>query len=79
MKNHARFVVIGGGIAGCSTLYHQTKLRWPDVVLVESGMQLPLLRDPDTSYYMRQEAMGFLIGLYEAISKIGAHAFRLVS
>jgi dimethylglycine dehydrogenase len=33
--------------------------------LVESGMQLPLLRDPDTSYYMRQEAMGLLIGPYE--------------
>ena len=26
--------------------------------LIESGMQLPLLRDPDTSYYMRQEFKG---------------------
>ncbi len=33
--------------------------------LVESGMQLPLLRDPDTSYYMRQESHGLLIGPYE--------------
>lgn len=35
MKDHARVVVIGGGIAGCSTLYHLTTLGWNDVVLVE--------------------------------------------
>jgi len=35
MKTHARVVVIGGGIAGCSTLYHLTKLGWSDVVLVD--------------------------------------------
>jgi len=35
MKSHARVVVIGGGIAGCSTLYHLVKLGWSDVVLLE--------------------------------------------
>ena len=35
MKSHARVVVVGGGIAGCSTLYHLTKMGWSDVVLVE--------------------------------------------
>ncbi len=35
MKTQARAVVIGGGVGGCSTLYHLTKLGWSDVVLVE--------------------------------------------
>ena len=35
MKSHARVVVIGGGIVGCSVLYHLTKLGWRDVVLCE--------------------------------------------
>ncbi|MGB6231093.1 MAG: FAD-binding oxidoreductase, partial [Litorimonas sp.] len=35
MKSQTRVVVIGGGIAGCSTLYHLTQEGWIDVVLVE--------------------------------------------
>lgn len=35
IKSHARVVIIGGGIAGCSTLYHLTLEGWTDVVLVE--------------------------------------------
>ncbi len=35
MKTQTRAVVIGGGIAGCSTLYHLTQEGWSDVVLVE--------------------------------------------
>ncbi|NNE86753.1 MAG: FAD-dependent oxidoreductase [Silicimonas sp.] len=35
MKSQTRAVVIGGGIAGCSTLYHLTQEGWSDVVLVE--------------------------------------------
>ncbi len=35
MRSSARVVVIGGGIVGCSTLYHLTKLGWTDVLLIE--------------------------------------------
>ena len=35
MKTRTKVVVIGGGIAGCSTLYHLTQEGWSDVVLVE--------------------------------------------
>ena len=35
MKSRTRVVIIGGGIAGCSTLYHLTQEGWSDVVLIE--------------------------------------------
>ena len=35
MKTSARVVVIGGGVVGCSVLYHLTKNGWTDVILLE--------------------------------------------
>jgi len=35
LPSHARAVIIGGGIVGCSVAYHLTKLGWTDVVLLE--------------------------------------------
>ena len=35
MLTHARAVVIGGGVVGCSVLYHLAKLGWSDCVLLE--------------------------------------------
>ncbi len=35
MKSHAQVAVIGGGVVGCSVLYHLTKAGWKDVVLLE--------------------------------------------
>ncbi|MGR3491950.1 MAG: GcvT family protein, partial [Shimia sp.] len=35
MRTEAQAVVIGGGVIGCSILYHLTKLGWTDVVLLE--------------------------------------------
>ena len=35
MRTQARAVVIGGGVAGASILYHLARLGWRDVVLVE--------------------------------------------
>jgi 4-methylaminobutanoate oxidase (formaldehyde-forming) len=37
MIDQARVVVIGGGITGCSVLYHLAKAGWKDCVLVEKG------------------------------------------
>jgi glycine cleavage system aminomethyltransferase T/glycine/D-amino acid oxidase-like deaminating enzyme len=34
---HAQVVIVGGGIAGCSTAYHLAKLGITDVVLLEQG------------------------------------------
>jgi glycine cleavage system T protein len=35
VPSHARVVVVGGGIVGCSVAYHLTKLGWRDVLLLE--------------------------------------------
>lgn len=35
MRTHAQAVVIGGGLIGCSILYHLAKQGWTDVVLLE--------------------------------------------
>lgn len=35
MKSHVQVLVIGGGVVGCSVLYHLTKYGWKDVMLVE--------------------------------------------
>lgn len=35
MNASARVVIIGGGVVGCSVLYHLTKLGWSDVMLLE--------------------------------------------
>ncbi len=38
MKTHAQVVVIGGGVVGCSVLYHLTKYGWSDVILIERSV-----------------------------------------
>ncbi|MDE4131600.1 FAD-dependent oxidoreductase [Phaeobacter sp. QD34_3] len=35
MQTTTRVAVIGGGVVGCSVLYHLTKLGWSDVMLIE--------------------------------------------
>ncbi len=35
MKTHARAVVIGGGVVGCSVLFHLARAGWTDVMLIE--------------------------------------------
>ncbi|MDF2367177.1 FAD-dependent oxidoreductase [Sneathiella sp.] len=35
MKSHVKVAVIGGGVVGCSVLYHLAKLGWTDIALIE--------------------------------------------
>ena len=35
LPERAKVVIIGGGVIGCSTAYHLTKLGWKDIVLLE--------------------------------------------
>lgn len=35
LPKHARVVIVGGGVVGCSVAYHLAKLGWRDVVLLE--------------------------------------------
>ncbi|MEJ2177525.1 MAG: FAD-dependent oxidoreductase [Gammaproteobacteria bacterium] len=76
MKTHARVVVIGGGIGGCSTLYHLTKEGWNDVVLVErdeltsgttwhSAAQCPNLAFNQLLILLRS----YTIGLYRELAQ----------
>jgi len=37
MLSHAKVVVIGGGVVGCSILYHLAKAGWRDLVLLEKN------------------------------------------
>jgi dimethylglycine dehydrogenase len=37
MKTEVRAVIIGGGVVGCSILYHLAKIGWTDIALVEKN------------------------------------------
>ena len=37
MRDRARVVIVGGGIAGCSIAYHLARRGWTDVVLLDKG------------------------------------------
>lgn len=84
MKSTARVVVIGGGVVGCSVLYHLTKAGWKDVVLVErdiltsgstwhaAGGFHTLNGDPNVA-----KLQGYTIALYDELEKISGQACGL--
>jgi len=77
MKTHTRVAVIGGGVVGCSVLYHLTKAGWTDVVLIErdqltsgstwhaAGGFHTLNGDPNVA-----KLQGYTIGLYDELERI---------
>ena len=84
MKSHTRVVVIGGGVVGCSVLYHLTKAGWKDVVLVErdqltsgstwhaAGGFHTLNGDPNVA-----KLQGYTIGLYDELERISGQSCGL--
>ncbi len=81
MKSHVRVAVIGGGVVGCSVLYHLTKLGWSDVVLLErdeltcgstwhaAGGMHTLNGDPNVAKLQK-----YTIELYEEIERISGQS-----
>ncbi|MFY0632804.1 MAG: FAD-dependent oxidoreductase [Vannielia sp.] len=77
MKTTTRVCVIGGGVVGCSVLYHLTKLGWSDVMLLErseltSGSTWHAAggfhtMNSDTNMAALQ---GYTIGLYKELEEI---------
>ena len=37
LPTHARVIIIGGGVIGCSVSYHLAKLGWKDVIILEKN------------------------------------------
>jgi dimethylglycine dehydrogenase len=81
MKSHARVVVIGGGVVGCSVLYHLAKMGWTDVVLLErseltsgsswhaAGVIHTINADPNIA-----RLQGYTIQLYDEIEQLSGQS-----
>ncbi len=37
MRTHARLVIVGAGIVGCSAAYHLTQMGWSDILVLDKG------------------------------------------
>ncbi|WP_343115690.1 FAD-dependent oxidoreductase [Ostreiculturibacter nitratireducens] len=70
MKSQTRVVVIGGGIAGCSTLYHLTQEGWGDVVLVERNELTS-----GTTWHSAAQVTNF--GMNQTMVGLKSHSIRL--
>ena len=84
MKSHVQVAVIGGGVVGCSVLYHLTKAGWKDVVLIErseltsgstwhaAGGFHTLNGDPNVA-----KLQAYTVGLYKEIEEISGQSCGL--
>jgi dimethylglycine dehydrogenase len=84
MQSQARVVVIGGGVVGCSVLYHLTRAGWRDVLLLErdrltsgstwhaAGGFHTLNGDPNVA-----KLQGYTIGLYDELERLTGQACGL--
>jgi len=81
MRNHAQAVIVGGGVVGCSILFHLAKFGWKDVVLLErseltsgsswhaAGQIHTISSDPNIS-----RLQGYTINLYKEIEELSGQS-----
>ncbi len=84
LPSHAKVVVIGGGVVGCSILFHLAKFGWKDVVLLErdeltsgsswhaAGQIHTISSDPNIS-----RLQSYTIDLYREIEETSGHSVGL--
>jgi dimethylglycine dehydrogenase len=84
MKTHARAIVIGGGVVGCSVLYHLAKAGWKDIILVErseltsgsswhaAGGFHTLNGDPNMA-----KLQAYTVGLYKELEELSGQSCSL--
>ena len=81
MQSHTKVVVIGGGVVGCSILFHLAKHGWADVVLLErseltsgsswhaAGQIHTISSDPNIS-----RLQGYTINLYKELEELSGQS-----
>ena len=81
METQSRVVIIGGGVVGCSILYHLAKFGWKDVILLErdeltsgsswhaAGQIHTISSDPNIS-----RLQGYTINLYKEIEEVSGQS-----
>ncbi len=84
MQTHARVVVIGGGVVGCSVLYHLARAGWTDVLLIErseltsgsswhaAGGFHTLNGDPNVA-----KLQSYTVGLYKELEELSGQSCGL--
>jgi len=84
MKTSTRVVVIGGGVVGCSVLYHLAKAGWTDIMLIErseltsgsswhaAGGFHTLNGDPNVA-----KLQAYTVGLYDELEKVSGQSCGL--
>ncbi len=84
MSRHYRAVVIGGGVVGCSVLYHLARAGWTDVLLIErseltsgsswhaAGGFHTLNGDPNVA-----RLQAYTVSLYEELERISGQSCGL--
>ncbi len=84
MNSQARVVVIGGGVVGCSVLYHLAKAGWTDIMLIErseltsgsswhaAGGFHTLNGDPNVA-----KLQAYTVSLYEELERVSGQSCSL--